>query len=398
MSAAARRATTDPATPGRPLALVRPRDGRLIAGVAAGVAAHLGIDVVLARLAFVVLTAFGTFGVLAYAALWVAVVPSHDGAAPTVGRWLRRLARRQTVLLVVASVVVVGVGYRALHWPLPWPVLAAGYGAAVTWRQADLRRRDFAEPRAWSRLRSLVGSSLVVAAAVGVLSDATNLSQLRAGVVAVLVVLVAVALVTGPWWIRTVQALSSERGERIRSQERAELAARVHDSVLQTLTLIQRNADDPKAVQRYARRQERNLRELLYRPAAPSGQFSAAIEKQAAEVEDLYGVTIEVVVVGDCPLDARTTAVVDAAREAMVNAAKSGGVDEFAVFAEVEPAEVTVFVRDRGKGFELDAVPPNRAGIRESIVGRMERVGGRATVRTALGAGTEVKLSLGRAR
>jgi signal transduction histidine kinase len=239
---------------------------------------------------------------------------------------------------------------------------------------------------------------LVVAAAAGVLSDATNIAQLRAGVVAVVVVLVAVALVTGPWWIRTVQALSSERGERIRSQERAELAARVHDSVLQTLTLIQRNADDPKAVQRYARRQERNLRELLYRPAAPSGQFSAAVEKQAAEVEDAYGVTIEVVVVGDCALDARTTAVVDAAREAMVNAAKSGGVDEFAVFAEVEPGEVTVFVRDRGVGFELDAVPPNRAGIRESILGRMERVGGHASVRTAPGQGTEVKLSLGFSR
>jgi signal transduction histidine kinase len=221
---------------------------------------------------------------------------------------------------------------------------------------------------------------------------------LRSGFVAVVVVLVAVALVTGPWWLRTAQALSSERGERIRSQERAELAARVHDSVLQTLTLIQRNAEDPKAVHRYARRQERNLRELLYRPAAATGQFSAALEKHAAEVEDEYGVTIEVVVVGDCPLDERTTAVIEAAREAMVNAAKSGGVDEFAVFAEIEPAEVTVFVRDRGKGFDADNIPSNRAGIRESIVGRMLRVGGVATVRTAPGQGTEVKLSLSRQR
>ncbi|MDQ1723568.1 MAG: hypothetical protein QOG52_596 [Frankiaceae bacterium] len=378
--------------------LVRPSDRRWIAGVASGLAAHLAVDVVLVRLAFVVLAAFGTFGILAYAALWIAVLPVRGGRETTAEDWLRRVAAKDTVLVIVAAVVVVAAGHSHMRFPLPWQLLAAAFGAGITWRQADLRRREFVEPRLWSRIRFASGALLVVAAAVGVLRDAASLTQLRAGFIAVVVVLVAVALVTGPWWLRTVQALSSERGERIRSQERAELAARVHDSVLQTLTLIQRNADDPKAVHRYARRQERNLRELLYRPAAATGQFSAAIEKQAAEVEDEYAVTIDLVVVGDCALDERTTAIIDAAREAMVNAAKSGGVDEFAVFAEIEATEVTVFVRDRGKGFDADNVPASRAGIRESIVGRMRRVGGSATVRTAPGQGTEVKLSLQRQR
>ncbi|MCU1676704.1 MAG: putative signal transduction histidine kinase, partial [Frankiales bacterium] len=320
----------------RPLA--RPSERRLVAGVASGLAGHLGVDVVLVRIGFLVLTGFGTFGLLAYGALWIAVLPVPALDRTSFGDWLRRVARRDSVLVGVTAVVVVIGAHGHMRFPVPWQLLAAAYGAGISWRQADLKRREFVEEQVWSRVRFAAGSLLVVAAAVGVLRDATNLTQLRAGFVAVLVVLVAVALVTGPWWLRTVQALTSERSERIRSQERAELAARVHDSVLQTLTLIQRNADDPKAVHRYARRQERNLRELLYRPAAATGQFSAALERHAAEVEDAYGVTIEVVVVGDCPLDERTTAVIDAAREAMVNAAKSGGVDEFAVFAEIEPA------------------------------------------------------------
>ena len=385
--------TTNAAPP-----LVRPSDRRWIAGVAAGLAAHLEVDVVVVRLAFIVLAAFGTFGILAYAALWIAVPPMRGDHETRAGEWLRRVLGKETVLIAVSAAVVVAAGHTHMRFPLPWQLLAAAFGAGITWRQADLKRREFEEPRGWSRIRFAAGSLLVVAAAVGVLRDATSLTQLRAGFIAVVVVLVAVVLVTGPWWLRTAQALTSERSERIRSQERAELAARVHDSVLQTLTLIQRNSDDPKAVQRYARRQERNLRELLYRPAAATGQFSAAIEKQAADVEDEYAVTIDVVVVGDCRLDDRTTAVVDAAREAMVNAAKSGGVEEFAVFAEVESTEVTVFVRDRGKGFDPDSVPPHRAGIRESIIGRMQRVGGSATVKTALGEGTEVKLSLQRQR
>lgn len=377
--------------PAQPLG--RPADDRWLGGVASGMAAHISLPPTLVRLAFLVLSGFGGFGVLLYGALWIAVPPTATDSQRTIRSWLRSIIRPESLLLATVALAVAVRG-DVFDTPVPWELLAAAYGAALTWRQADLRRKDHSEPKRWSRLRTASGALLVVAAAASVLEDATDLAQLRQGIVAVVVVLVAVALVTGPWWLRTVQALGSERTERIRSQERAELAARVHDSVLQTLTLIQRNADDPRAVHRYARRQERNLRELLYRPAAATGQFSSALEAKAAEVEDRYGVTIETVVVGDCPLDERVSAIVEAATEAMVNAAKSSGVDEFDVFAEVEAAEVTVFVRDRGIGFDLAAVGPQRAGIRESIVGRMQRAGGAATVRTAPGAGTEVKLSV----
>ncbi len=190
--------------------------------------------------------------------------------------------------------------------------------------------------------------------------------------------------------------LAAERAARIREQERAELAAHVHDSVLHTLTLIQRHVDDPRAVARLARAQERELRAWLYRPVAdPDTTLTAALERMAAEVEDAHAVSVEVVTVGDCDLDERLRAMLHATREAVVNAAKYAG-GSISLFAEVEPHQVTVFVRDRGEGFVLAAVPPDRMGVRQSILGRMERNGGRATVRGAPGEGTEVQLEMPR--
>jgi signal transduction histidine kinase len=201
--------------------------------------------------------------------------------------------------------------------------------------------------------------------------------------------------------------LDTERRERIRSQERAEVAAHVHDSVLHTLTLIQRNAADPREVQRLARAQERDLRAWLYEPKADAEQhLAAAVRKAAAEVEDHHGLPIEVVCVGDCPLDDRLGAMLQAAREAMVNAAKYAGgpqsvdgepvASSLSVYAEVAGDDVSIFVRDRGAGFDLDAIPHDRMGLRESIIGRMERNGGKAEIRTAPGEGTEVRLEMRR--
>ena len=197
---------------------------------------------------------------------------------------------------------------------------------------------------------------------------------------------------------RTARELADERRERIRSQERAELAAHVHDSVVQTLTLIQRNADDPREVTRLARAEERALRQWLYRPgAAQPGSFQAALEAAAADVEDVHGGAVEVVVVGDATIDERLAALVQAAREAMVNAAKyASDAGPVSVYAEVDPEQVQVFVRDRGPGFDLDAVPEDRLGVRQSIIGRMQRHGGRAEVVTSPGAGAEVRLSMPR--
>jgi signal transduction histidine kinase len=191
--------------------------------------------------------------------------------------------------------------------------------------------------------------------------------------------------------------LRNERRERIRSQERAEVAAHVHDSVLQTLALIQKAADDPREVTRLARGQERELRGWLYRPP-PDAQvaFAAALEQAAAEVEEAHRTPVEVVVVGDCSSDPRLEALVAAAREAIVNAAKHSGAAQVRVYAEVEDDRVTVFVRDRGAGFDPAAVGADRYGLAQSVVGRMQRHGGTVEVRSEPGEGTEVRLEVAR--
>jgi signal transduction histidine kinase len=172
------------------------------------------------------------------------------------------------------------------------------------------------------------------------------------------------------------------------------VAAHLHDSVLQTLALVQRRADDPREVAALARRQERELRAWL-NESRPTGTFATALDAAASEVEGDHHVPIEVVTVGDAPLDDRTAALVAAVREALVNASKFAGPEPIAVYAEVEDGRFEVFVRDRGPGFDPEAVPADRRGVRDSIVGRMERHGGTATVHSRPGQGTEVELVLG---
>src|SRR5207248_11682308 len=209
----------------------------------------------------------------------------------------------------------------------------------------------------------------------------------REGVIATAGIVAGLGLVFGPWWWRLAKELTEERRERIRSQERAEMATHLHDSVLQTLALIQLRADDPKSVAGLARRQERELRSWLFGGQSPYGSdsFNAAVGRAGEEVEELHQVTIDTVVVGDCPMDERISALVAAGREAMTNAAKWSGAPSVSVFAEVEPERVSLFVRDRGAGFVPIAVAPDRRGIAESIKGRMDRHGGKAIIRTNLG-------------
>lgn len=207
----------------------------------------------------------------------------------------------------------------------------------------------------------------------------------------------------GPWWLRLVRDLVSERQARQRAEDRADMAARVHDSVLQSLALIQRAADDPQKVVQLARSQERELRAWLFDGDIPTAvgdkvaTIGAGVQLIATEVEDRHGVPVEVVTVGDCTLDDdRLRALLDAAREATVNAAKWSGSPTISLFAEVEPGRVSLFVRDRGRGFDPDAVAGDRHGIAESIEARMLRHGGRAELRTAMGDGTEVELVMPR--
>lgn len=369
--------------------LARAKDGRLVAGVCAGLAAHLGLEPLIVRLAFVALIAAGPYGYAAYIAFWL-LLPSVDGRP--VRRDLPQLAA-YGVLVIGLSVLtgVSGVAQLAL-----WPVLVVGIGAALLWQQADRDRRE-----RWSALpkgmwwRSLLGALLVIGGIGGFFAQKVAPHQIPQVLLATAIILTGVTVIITPWLVKLWQELDAERAERVRSQERAEVAAHIHDSVLHTLTLIQRSAHDPKEVARLARSQERELRAWLYQPKSDSSQlFAAAVKEASAQVEDAHGVPIEVVCVGDCPLDERIGAMIQAAREAMVNAAKYSGAPVISVYAEVAGDDLEIFVRDRGAGFDLDAVPQDRMGVRGSIMGRMERHGGTARVRSAPGEGTEIRLEL----
>ncbi|MCX4636731.1 PspC domain-containing protein [Streptomyces sp. RPA4-5] len=401
--------------------LYRSADGRLLGGVARGLAGHLGLPVSWVRIVFVALFMADGMGALLYAAFWF-FVPlgvggvEHRQPAPADGR--RRLLRHRPdkgqvfaliTLLIGASIVASRFQLGRADGYL-WPVLLIGAGVALVWRQADNSRRA-----QWLELgrrkgllpmvRGAAGVLLVGVGVTGIVVLQGSVRHLGSVLQAALAVVVGIALLAGPYLVRMAQDLSEERLMRIRAQERAEVAAHVHDSVLHTLTLIQRNADDPREVARLARAQERELRAWLYKPEGRGKEedeepatLAEAVRKSAAEVEDHHGVPIEVVVVGDCPLDEPLGAQMQAAREAMVNAAKYGGEGgAVQVFAEVEGRTVFVSVRDRGPGFDLDAVPEDRMGVRESIIGRMERHGGTARLRSAPEGGTVVELEIERA-
>jgi phage shock protein PspC (stress-responsive transcriptional regulator)/two-component sensor histidine kinase len=387
-------------------------DGRIVAGVAHALAEQLRLSPLTVRIGFGVLAAFNGFGAAVYLALW-AVVP----LAPVTGRPPARSRRAVDIgRLVALAALTIGVGLLLSGRDplgnnlLLVPLLLGGAGLAVIWRQADDTQRS-----RWLRMSSRIGgigsdeSKLIAAVRIGggaalviigvslFLVLAGQLNAARNGLLPILVVLVGVGLITGPWWYRLVADLREERLERIRSQERAELAAHLHDSVLQTLALIQRHVNSPREVARLARGQERELRAWLYRPEArQESRFAAAMEGVSGEVEDTYAVQVETVVVGDADLDDRLGAVVQATREALVNAARHAGVTEVSLYAEIEPERVSVFIRDRGVGFDRATVPDDRHGVAGSIVGRMARHGGTAAIRSTPGAGTEVELTMTR--
>ncbi|BDH08269.1 ATP-binding protein [Streptomyces seoulensis] len=415
--------------PRPPRKLYRSGDGRWLGGVARGLAGHLGLPVVWVRLAFVGLFMANGLGALLYAAFWFFVPlgvggvgdhkPSSLVGTETSPDGRRRLVARKPdkgqmvalLLMVIVSIVFLGsvnLTNTAKAYLVPAVLVAAG--VALVWRQADNARRARwvevgSHRRTLTLLRAGVGVLLVTAGVSAIFVMQVSAAHLGAVLEAALAVFVGITLLAGPYLVRVTQDLSEERLMRIRAQERAEVAAHVHDSVLHTLTLIQRNADNAGEVRRLARAQERDLRTWLYKPegtgkdeADEPDTVAEAVRRNAAEVEDKHGVPIEVVVVGDCPLDEGTSAQMQAAREAMVNAAKYGGEGgAVQVYAEVEGRTVFVSVRDRGPGFDLDSIPADRMGVRESIIGRMERNGGTARLRSVPDGGTEVELEMERA-
>jgi signal transduction histidine kinase len=308
------------------------------------------------------------------------------------------------------------VGLGGFSSTLGWLIAIIAGGVGIIWHLADPDRR-----RRWTRdmpsapwmgaffdasdrrsyvWRLIGGGALVIVGIIGIIAvfgsvSGAGFGAIVSGVLFAMVALFGVTLSIAPLLWRMFGQLRAEREGRIREAERAELAAMVHDQVLHTLALIQRNAGDVKAVQRLARGQERSLRNWLYKPTGSASEtLSAAIEQAAAEVEDTYAIVVEAVVVGDARVDDDVAALVAAAREALVNAARHAKVETVSIYAEVEPDELNIFVRDRGQGFVLDEVVEDRHGVRGSIIGRMARHGGTAEIRTEPGEGTEVRLKL----
>jgi signal transduction histidine kinase len=260
-------------------------------------------------------------------------------------------------------------------------------GAVVLWGGKRGRPRP---------LRIALGLSLVIFGGIGTLAALSDLRTIGPSAAGAGVVVVGLALVLGPAVVRGLRTLSDERRARILSQERADVAAHLHDGVLQTLALIQKRSADSREVRALARRQERELREWLYGQGAPTQPEGMAdlLRRELADLEDRYGVRIDAVLVGDAPLDEAGRALVLAGSEAARNAAVHAGVDQVDVYLEVEPDRRSLFVRDRGRGFDPAAVPSDRRGLADSVVGRVRRHGGVAVVRSTPGEGTEVELSV----
>jgi signal transduction histidine kinase len=402
--------------PGSPLPLRRERDGRLAGGIVAGISTKTGIDATALRVALVVLTLLSTgFFATVYVLVWLLLpmtgetsniaskaVTDRRGIALTAG-----LGAALVVLLVIASSL-------GATWIPAWSIIISICGLVLISRNASQDEQDMlrgvtepvfgtADGRSRERavLRWLLTAALLIAGLSLLLSGKERYALLLP-LAGTLLLLAGFAVALGPWWLRIARDNVAERQARIRAEERADMAARVHDSVLQTLALIQRRAGEPQEVVRLARVQERELRAWLFDGQAPGSikgegvTLAAGVRQIQQEVEAQHRIAVDAVTVGDCALNDDLQALLAAAREATVNAAKWSGADTVSLFAEVEPEAVSLYVRDRGCGFDPAAVPGDRKGLAESVRARVTRRGGSATVRSSPGEGTEVTLTMAR--
>lgn len=400
---------------------------KAVAGVAAGLAAHLGVRAGWVRAAFILLAFIDGIGLLLYALMWLLVpaggVVAQSAGLETATRRGMRPAIQQRVSAPIDVGVIMSVGFvvAGIMWLLVsgglfipsdyfWPLLLAGIGVVILWLQADRSsnsRGGDTEGNLWRRLtrgsggasiaRLIGGLLLVGLGSSWILASQVGISELPRVLGASAALLGGLLIVAAPWLYRMRQRVRIEEQKRMRAEARSDMAAHLHDSVLQTLALIQRQADDSATVASLARRQERELRTWLYGEPSRPETLKGALEQIRVDAEALFPETaVEVVCVGDMDVDDVTEPLVHATREAVTNAAKHSGATRVDVYAEVEPDRVEVFVRDRGKGFDPQTVGPDRQGVKESIRARMARSGGRARIRTAPGEGTEVKLEMNR--
>ncbi len=385
----------------------------IVGGVVGGLSVRLGIRPRWLRAVALVSILLGGTGLIVYVAAWV-FVPRRGESISIAQRVVNDRRESQIVLasstiLAAVLVTLLVVGHQGVS-SAGWPVLVTAVGLLVVWRgsspaeridlQAHLARLPFSDTgsRPWrSVLSRLVGGVALLGVGVAALSP-RGLQSTNGALLGVGAMVGGFLLIFAPWWVRTLRELTNERRERLRAQTRADFAARVHDSVLQTLALIQKSAEDPAAVIRLARQQERDLRTWLFDEPRVAGAttFSSLVDQLARDVEEHYDITVDVVVVGDIAADDDVDALVAAGREAAVNAAKWSGAASVSVYGEVETDRVSLFVRDAGRGFVLDAVAADRRGIAHSIQERLRSHGGTAVIRSAPGSGTDVELVLGR--
>ncbi len=372
-----------------------------IGGVARGIARWLGVETNTVRLAFAIAALFNGIGLLLYAVLW-ATLPDTRGSVPA-----RRLgvqidpSRHDPMMVGGFAVTVTGavllLRQTALWFPATytWPLVAMAVGLGVVWQP-----RRSARGSGFATGRLITGAVLVGIGFISLFGRGRSFAASRQMLLDTVVVLAGIALLVGPLFTRLLRDLRVEEARRATSEAKADVAAHLHDSVLQTLALIQKRADAPGEVVTIARRQERELREWLYgHPRQPDASLTAALEAAANELESDHGIPIDIVCVGgDVAIDSlnveRVNGLVGATREAMANAARHSGTPKVSVYVEVEPAQVTVFVRDTGSGFDRAAVAAGRQGVSGSIEGRMARIGGDAMIRSTMGVGTNVELRL----
>ena len=400
--------------------LRRSPDNRVLGGVCGGISRATGIDVTWVRIGFVLLAIATGVAVFVYAMAWLLIPMEGETSQhllaghqrppghPPDRRHPHPAAHRDAADHEHPA-------RRRSSGSSGWPTFLAVGVVVLIWRNANESEKAFIDSdvvpllggdthgqgRRWLIARVVVGVLIAAGGIVLLVEGHTTVAALRPVGGAVLVVAASV-IIFGPWWLSLVRDLIAERQARALAEERAQMAAHVHDSVLQTLALIQRSSDDPQNVVRLARAQERELRAWLFegRPPGAIGEDATMLAEGVGllqrQVEADHGIAVQVVLVGDCELDDALRALLDAAREATVNAAKWSGADQVSVYAEVEPDTVMLYVRDRGRGFDPDAVPEDRQGIAQSIRARMARFGGSAVVRSAPGEGAEVQLSMPR--
>ena len=411
----------EPLLPAR-MPLTRPKRGRWLTGVCKGIALHLGISVMWVRLAFIALTCLYGAGIIAYVFLWIfmpagdpqAVAsaehipveqaplargnqPAQAGvedtavSAESLSEAIQRAPKPALValagfVLLTVGLLLVGTGADS---QLIIPLLLGLAGIALAWMNLS--------PNGTQLLSMLGGIALIFMGWAIYVSNVTYVgwgTSPRRIMLSGFIMIACIVLAVMPWANAMLQRLSREQALKEREEERADMTAHLHDGVLQTLALIQLHSEDPATVFTLARRQERELREWLYQERSTSDRsVSAGLKQIAAEVEDEHGKPIEVVTVGDAHPSAQTDALLDATRQALVNAVTHGS-EPISLYCEATDTTVEVFVRDHGEGFDIDTIPPDRLGIRESIIGRIKRRGGTVEIVSRAGWGTEVRMHM----